>query len=185
MRAREACALMRARRGPGAAAHGSRLLLHEVGPNRWRARGAVAGKQNGPAPPPRSARPSLRRILSEGRGAVHAYSGPSSRGASVGHEEARRTWEGGDRGPPGLTIFYYPTGRGPNTKGAQTPAKPRPMGCASENPLGPLPCLLFGRGPTSLPDYTRARPFAPDRHPGAHLRITSGEGVTPPCRPPL
>ncbi len=124
--------------GPeGTGGRGARLLPQEVGPNRWRAWSAVAGQQNGPAPPPRSAGPPKPRIVSEDRGTVHAHSGPSSLSALVGHEEARRTWEGGNRGPPGLTIFYYPTGRGPNTKGAETPAKARPMGvCFGEPPTG-------------------------------------------------
>ena len=81
--------MMRARRGPGAAAHGSRLLPHEVGPNRWRAWIAVAGQQNGPAPPPRSVGPPKPRIVSEDRGTVHAHSGPYPR-REAGHEEARR-----------------------------------------------------------------------------------------------
>ena len=37
-----------------------------------------AGQRNGPAPPPRSARPFRPRIVAGGRGRVHAYSGPSS-----------------------------------------------------------------------------------------------------------
>jgi hypothetical protein len=69
-----------------------------------------AGQQDGPAPPPRSTGPPKPRIVSEGRGAVHAHSGPYPR-REAEHEEARRPQEGGDRGPPGLAVSYYPTGR--------------------------------------------------------------------------
>ena len=113
--------------------------------------GAV--QQAGPAPPPSSTGPPKARIVSEGRGTVQARCGPSSRGASLGHEEARRTpRRGGNRGPPGLTIFYYPTVRGPNTKGAQTPAKARLMGvCFVEPPRHEAPRTPYSRSPQNTP----------------------------------
>jgi hypothetical protein len=163
---------MRAWRGPGAAAHGPRRLPRGVGPNRWRARGAGMGRGSETGRRPLLGQPArLSRAFSQKVGAPSRHAPGHPRGGRrSGTKKPGGPRRGGNRGPPGLTIFYYPTGRGQNTKGASPPAKPRPMGvCFGEPPKGELRRISLPRTrvnklpgePTRLPTLRCLAPSAP------------------------
>ena len=73
--------MMRARRGPGAAAHGPRLLPQGVRPNRWRVRGAGTGRGSKTGRRPLLGPPArLGRALSQKIGAPSMHTPGHTRG---------------------------------------------------------------------------------------------------------
>jgi hypothetical protein len=88
---------------------------------------ALREHEDGPTPPPRSARPPRSRIVSEGPGPVHAPFGPfrparERRGA----RKSPAAREGG-YGPSGPRVFYYPAERGRDDRPLPAPKElPRP-----------------------------------------------------------